>query len=73
MRSGTDTRQSPAEFGIRKISSWLFAGVMINADDKCDGPGAMAAKEAEIPEKLASRPHKRITLNYVGFLWIQGN
>ena len=47
--------------------------VIIMADDKYDGPGAMAAKEADIPEKLASRPHMRITLNYVGFIWIQGN
>jgi len=47
--------------------------VFILADDKYDGPGAMAAKEADIPEKLASRPHMRITLNYVGFIWIQGN
>ena len=47
--------------------------ILIMVDDKCDGLGAMAAKEAEIPEKLASRPHRRITLNYVGFLWIQGS
>ena len=47
--------------------------VFILADDKCDSPGEMSAKEAGNAWNLVSRPDLQIAMDYGEFIWIEGN